>query len=232
MGDIIITTNLFGTHNLEAHSKAPVNVKSLCLVEGLKIYVFRWSLKNPSLNSRGGTPLLELLASNIKFQNVQGWKGLSKVLIKFLHINLRPESNTWLLGRGECQRFSLFNRRSTWKSECVIVGAACCRLHLLPERRTRHWKNVNIQDLCFDIESQMEKVNLEDGELDSCVNLFESTVRNILDDHAPLKTRTVKPTIWISLVQWRYSYCKENPPSTWAKMAWQWETWSTSARVS
>ena len=29
-------------------------------------------------------------------------------------------------------------------------------------------------------------------ELDSCVNLFESTVRNILDDHAPLKTRTVK----------------------------------------
>ena len=41
---------------------------------------------------------------------------------------------------------------------------------------TRHWKNVNIQDLCFDIESQ----------------LFESTVRNILDDHAQLKTRTVK----------------------------------------
>ena len=37
---------------------------------------------------------------------------------------------------------------------------------------TRHWKNVNIQDLCFDIESQLEKVNLEDGELDSCVNLF------------------------------------------------------------
>ena len=89
---------------------------------------------------------------------------------------------------------------------------------------TRHWKNVNIQDLCFDIESQLEKVNLEDGELDSCVNLFESTVRNILDDHAPL--------IWISLVQWRYSCCKENPPSTWAKMAWQWEAWSTSARVS
>ena len=57
---------------------------------------------------------------------------------------------------------------------------------------TRHWKNVNIQDLCFDIESQLENVNLEDGELDSCVNLFESTVRNILDDHAPLKTRTVK----------------------------------------
>ena len=54
---------------------------------------------------------------------------------------------------------------------------------------TRHWKNVNIQDLCFDIESQLENVNLEDGELDSCVNLFESrTVRNILDDHAPLKT--------------------------------------------
>ena len=45
-----------------------------------------------------------------------------------------------------------------------------------------------IQDLCFDIESQLENVNLEDGELDSCVNLFESTVRNILDDHAPLKT--------------------------------------------
>ena len=42
------------------------------------------------------------------------------------------------------------------------------------------------------IESQLENVNLEDGELDSCVNLFESTVRNILDDHAPLKTRTVK----------------------------------------
>ena len=57
---------------------------------------------------------------------------------------------------------------------------------------TRHWKNVNIQDLCYDIESQLENVNLEDGELDSCVNLFESTVRNILDDHAPLKTRTVK----------------------------------------
>ena len=38
----------------------------------------------------------------------------------------------------------------------------------------------------------MENVNREDGELDSCVNLFESTVRNILDDHAPLKTRTVK----------------------------------------
>ena len=57
---------------------------------------------------------------------------------------------------------------------------------------TRHWKNVNIQDLCFDIESQLENVNLEDGELDSCVNLFESTVRNIFDDHAPLKTRTVK----------------------------------------
>ena len=47
---------------------------------------------------------------------------------------------------------------------------------------TRHWKNVNIQ----------ENVNLEDGELDSCVNLFESTVCNILDDHAPLKTWTVK----------------------------------------
>ena len=57
---------------------------------------------------------------------------------------------------------------------------------------TRHWKNVIIQDLCFDIESQLENVNLEDGELDSCVNLFESTVRNILDNHAPLKTRTVK----------------------------------------
>ena len=57
---------------------------------------------------------------------------------------------------------------------------------------TRHWKNVNIQDLYFDIESQLENVNLEDGELHSCVNLFESTVRNILDDHAPLKTRTVK----------------------------------------
>ena len=55
---------------------------------------------------------------------------------------------------------------------------------------TRHWKNVNIQDLCFDIECQLENVNLEDGELDSCVNLFEYTVRNILDDHAPLKTRT------------------------------------------
>ena len=52
---------------------------------------------------------------------------------------------------------------------------------------TRHWKNVNIQDLCYDIESQLENVNLEYGELDSCVNLFESTVRNILDDHAPLK---------------------------------------------
>ena len=38
----------------------------------------------------------------------------------------------------------------------------------------------------------LENANLEDGELDSCVNLFESTVRNILDDHAPLKTRTVK----------------------------------------
>ena len=63
---------------------------------------------------------------------------------------------------------------------------------------TRHWKNVNIQDLGFDIESQLENVNLEDGELDSCVNLFESTVRNILDDHAPLKTPT---TIRISLVQ-------------------------------
>ena len=50
----------------------------------------------------------------------------------------------------------------------------------------------NIQDLCYDIESQVENVNLEDGELDSCVNLFESNVRNILDDHAPLKTRTVK----------------------------------------
>ena len=37
-----------------------------------------------------------------------------------------------------------------------------------------------------------KNVNLEDGELDSCVNLFESTVRNILYDHAPLKTRTVK----------------------------------------
>ena len=37
---------------------------------------------------------------------------------------------------------------------------------------TRHWKNVNIQDLCFDIESQLENVNLEDGELDYCVNLF------------------------------------------------------------
>ena len=58
---------------------------------------------------------------------------------------------------------------------------------------TRHWKNVNIQDLCFDIESQLEKVNLEDGELDSCVNLFESTVRNILDDHAPLKTVYTSP---------------------------------------
>ena len=59
---------------------------------------------------------------------------------------------------------------------------------------TRHWKNVNIQDLCFDVESQLENVNLEDGELDSCVNLFESTctVRNILDDHSRLKTRTVK----------------------------------------
>ena len=60
---------------------------------------------------------------------------------------------------------------------------------------TRHWKNVNIQDfclICFDIESQLENVNLEDGELDSFVNLFESTVRNIFDDHAPLKTRTVK----------------------------------------
>ena len=56
---------------------------------------------------------------------------------------------------------------------------------------TRHWKN--IQDLCYDIESQLENVNLEDGELDSCVNLFESTVRNnILDDNASLKTRTVK----------------------------------------
>ena len=54
---------------------------------------------------------------------------------------------------------------------------------------TRHWKNVNIQDLYYDIESQLEYVNVE---LDSCVNLFESTVRNILDDHAPLKTRTVK----------------------------------------
>ena len=53
-------------------------------------------------------------------------------------------------------------------------------------------KKVNIQDLCFDIESQLENINLEDGELDSCVNLFKSTVRNILDDHAPLKTRTVK----------------------------------------
>ena len=49
-----------------------------------------------------------------------------------------------------------------------------------------------MQDLCYDIESQLENVNLEDGELDYCVNLFESTVRNILDDHAPLKTRTVK----------------------------------------
>ena len=57
---------------------------------------------------------------------------------------------------------------------------------------TRHWKHLNIQDLCYDIESQLENVNLEDGELDSCVNVFESTVRNILDDHAPLKTRTVK----------------------------------------
>ena len=57
---------------------------------------------------------------------------------------------------------------------------------------TRHWKNVNIQDLCYDIESQLENVNRDDGELDSSVNLFESTVRNILDDHAPLKTRTVK----------------------------------------
>ena len=27
---------------------------------------------------------------------------------------------------------------------------------------------------------------------DSCVNLFKSTVRNILEDHAPLKTLTVK----------------------------------------
>ena len=57
---------------------------------------------------------------------------------------------------------------------------------------TRHWKNVNMQDLCYDIESQLENVNLEDGELDYFVNLFESTVRNILDDHAPLKTQTVK----------------------------------------
>ena len=57
---------------------------------------------------------------------------------------------------------------------------------------TRHWKNVNIEDLYYDIESQLENVNLEDGELDSCVNLFEYTVRNILDDHAPLETRTVK----------------------------------------
>ena len=30
---------------------------------------------------------------------------------------------------------------------------------------TRRWKNVNIQDLCFDIESQLENVNLEHGEL-------------------------------------------------------------------
>ena len=44
---------------------------------------------------------------------------------------------------------------------------------------TRHWKNVNIQDLCYDIESQLENVNLEDGELDSCVNLFESTVLSV-----------------------------------------------------
>ena len=58
---------------------------------------------------------------------------------------------------------------------------------------TSHWKNVNIQDLCYDIVSQLENVNLEDGELDYCVNLFESTVRNILDDHAPLKTRTESP---------------------------------------
>ena len=36
---------------------------------------------------------------------------------------------------------------------------------------TRHWKNVNIQDLCYDIESQLENVNLENGELDYCVNL-------------------------------------------------------------
>ena len=57
---------------------------------------------------------------------------------------------------------------------------------------TRHWKNVNIQDLCYAIESQLENVNLEDCELDSCVNLFKSTVRNILGDHALLKTRTVK----------------------------------------
>ena len=53
---------------------------------------------------------------------------------------------------------------------------------------TRHWKNVNIQDLCSDFESQLENVNHEDGELHSCVNLFESTVHNIWDDHAPLKT--------------------------------------------
>ena len=57
---------------------------------------------------------------------------------------------------------------------------------------TRHWKNVNIQDLCYDIESQLVNVNLEDGELDSYVNLFKFTVRNILEDHAPLNTRTVK----------------------------------------
>ena len=57
---------------------------------------------------------------------------------------------------------------------------------------TRYWKNLNIQDLCFHIESQLGNANLEDGELDSCVNLFEYTVRNILGDHAPLKTRTVK----------------------------------------
>ena len=31
---------------------------------------------------------------------------------------------------------------------------------------TRHCKMVNIQDLCYDIESQQENVNLEDGELD------------------------------------------------------------------
>ena len=39
---------------------------------------------------------------------------------------------------------------------------------------TRHWKNVNIQDLCFDIESQLENVNIEDGELDYCVKPWTS----------------------------------------------------------
>ena len=51
---------------------------------------------------------------------------------------------------------------------------------------TRHRKS-NIHDLCYDIESQLENVNLED-----CVNLFELTVLNILDDHVPVKARTVK----------------------------------------